>query len=73
MSTGIGLFANESGGFFTSHSGGLDQDQIQFLQSLRVGDRLAMFRNEREGEQGAGYPKFTLKKSTLPARTKQTA
>lgn len=47
---------------FMSHSKGLAADQIAFLHSLQVGDKLVLFTNDvREGEHGAH---LTLKRST---------
>ena len=62
----IGMFREENGNLL-SHSKGLDMDQITFLQSLKVGDRLIMFRNEVEKPN---YPTYTLKKS-MPKNKKE--
>ncbi len=59
----IGFWKTEKG--FISHSQGLSQEQVGYLQNLKAGDRLVIFMNDvREGEKGA---EATLMRSNLPA------
>lgn len=59
----IGFWKAKQG--YISHKQGLSQQQISYLQNLKVGDRLVLFVNDvREGEKGAD---ITLVRSNLPA------
>lgn len=44
-STSISFWKKETGNMMT-HSGGLTQEQVEFLQGLKKGDRLLMFINQ---------------------------
>lgn len=60
---GIGFWKTPKG--FITHKQGLSQEQIGYLQNLKVGDRLVLWVNDvREGERNAD---LTLKRSSLPA------
>jgi hypothetical protein len=59
----IALWEKDSGNAL-SHTKGLDADQIKALQQLKVGDRVILFRNKKEGET---QPTFNLKLFTKPA------
>lgn len=60
----IGFWKTPKG--YISHKGGLTAVQVQYLQNLKVGDRLVIFFNDvREGEKGAPA---SLKRSHLPAQ-----
>lgn len=48
-------------GFYLSHSKGLTQDQLEFLQQLQPGDKLIMFAEKNE----EGREILTMKKSTM--------
>jgi hypothetical protein len=48
-------------GFYLSHSKGLTQDQIEFLQGLMPGDKLIIFGEKNE----EGREILTMKKSTM--------
>lgn len=63
----IGFWRTQKG--FISHKHGLDEEQVKYLQNLKVGDRLALFTNDvRDGERQAD---MTLKRSTLPTEPKK--
>lgn len=51
-------------GFYLSHSKGLTQDQIEFLQGLVPGDKLIIFGEKNE----EGREILTMKKSTMLPR-----
>lgn len=53
----IGFWKTNRDRFFTSHQAGLNVEQIQELQKLKVGDRLAIWQNETDGNS----PNMTLK------------
>lgn len=56
----IGFWQSKDKAFRTS-TRGLSQDQIDFLQSLRVGDRLVIF--PAKGSESKNFPDLTLLKS----------
>lgn len=60
----IALWEKDSGNAL-SHSQGLNAEQVEALKALKVGDRLIMFKNTREGET---QPDFNLKQFNGPAR-----
>lgn len=60
----IGFWQNKTNKHFNSAAKGLTQDQIEALKELKVGDKLVLFTNEREGET---QPKYNLKISVNKA------
>lgn len=64
--TKIGFWRTKLG--YVSHKNGLTQEQVNYLQNLKQGDRLVLFQNDvREGENDAV---LTLKRSTFVAEVK---
>ncbi len=55
---GVGLWSNEHGTIM-SHSKGLNKEQIEFLQSLKEGDRIAVWPNSYK-EKGI-EPDYNMK------------
>lgn len=41
----VGLYKNNETGTMLSHASGLSEEQIEFLQSLKPGDRLVLWVN----------------------------
>lgn len=65
----IGFWKTKKG--FVSHKNGLNEEQVQYLSNLKVGDRLVIFLNDvREGEKGAHA---TLLRNTLATEVKENA
>lgn len=59
----VGFWKTEKG--FISHKQGLSQQQVNYLQNLKAGDRLILFVNDvREGEKRAH---LSMIRSNLPA------
>jgi len=56
----IGLWSKQNGHSFTKKDG-LTKEQVQFLQSLKEGDGLVLFKSDEE--EGSKRPTFVLKKS----------
>jgi hypothetical protein len=56
----IGFWEKESGHMF-SYGKGLSEEQVKELKSLKVGDRLILFKNDGSRPNS---PHFSLKKST---------
>lgn len=56
----IGFWQSKDKAFRTSTKG-LSQEQIDFLQSLKVGDRLVIF--PARGDESKNFPDLTLLKS----------
>lgn len=54
----VGFYRYRTGNY-TSHKRGLTEDQIKYLQSLKVGDRLILYVNEGE-KKYIGDPDITL-------------
>lgn len=54
----IGFWPTQREKFYTSHQSGLNKEQIEELHALKVGDRLALWMNEMDGNG----PKLSLKK-----------
>lgn len=54
----IGFWKTKREKFFTSHQTGINEDQLKEILTLKVGDRLAIWQNEVDGNG----PSFTLKK-----------
>ncbi len=54
----IGFWPTQKEKFYTSHQSGLNAEQIAELQALKVGDRLAIWMNDMDGNS----PKLSLKK-----------
>lgn len=54
----IHFWKKKSGHFFT-HSGGLRQEDVTFLQTLKVGDKLIAFNNDRKDRETS--PDLTIK------------
>lgn len=52
-SHGITMWKKDSGNHM-SHRGGLSEKDVEFLQSLKVGDRLILFQNNRK-RSGSDY------------------
>lgn len=59
----VALWQKESGNAL-SHTQGLNAEQIEALKELKVGDRLILFKNKKEGDT---QPTFNLKLFTKPA------
>lgn len=55
----IGFWKKESGNIM-NHSKGLSEEQVKFLQSLKVGDRLIVYTNQVA--EGENKPTHNLKK-----------
>lgn len=47
MSNKLGFYKKESGNF-TTHKGGLTEEQVEFLQSLKPGDRMIIYINRNK-------------------------
>ncbi len=63
----LGFWKSANGKCYMSHQQGLSKEQISYLQSLQIGDRIVLFVNEvREGEK---HPDLSLTRSTLPKET----
>lgn len=61
----IGLWRMKNERGYVSHARGLNEEQVKYLQNLKIGDRLVVFENDiREGETG---PALSLKRSILNA------
>ncbi len=59
----LGFWKNTSGKCYMSHQQGLSKEQVSYLQSLQIGDRIVLFINDvREGEK---QPDLSLTRSTL--------
>ncbi len=54
----IGFWPTQKDKFLTSHQSGLNKEQIEELQALKIGDRLAIWVNDQDGNS----PKLSLKK-----------
>ena len=54
----IGFWIKDTGNFMT-HAKGLTQEQIDFLKTLKLGDRLILWKNSRGSEVS---PDYTLAK-----------
>lgn len=66
----IGMWKTEKGSYL-SHSKGLTEEQVQYLQNLKIGDRLVLWVNDvREGEKG---PNLTLARSNFLAEVSTNA
>ena len=55
----IGLWTDINGNM-RSAMAGLDKEQLEFLQSLQLGDRLVIWKNDHEEKN---RPQFTLDKA----------
>lgn len=55
----LGFWKTKKEGFNVSHPNGLDAEQIQWLQTLKIGDRLKLIVNNPEGTKNSHY---TLRK-----------
>lgn len=64
---GIVFWKKESGNYMT-HKGGLSEEDIATLQSLKAGDRIIIFQNNKRSSEGAFHLK--LLKYRGPAENK---
>ena len=56
----VSFWGNEFNKHLKSHNKGLTKEQIEELKNLKEGDRLILFKNDREGEN---QPEYNLKVS----------
>jgi len=61
---GITLWLKTGGKFAVSHKEGLTADQIAELQSLKVGDQVVLYLNDKRSDKS---PDFTFRKF-MPSR-----
>lgn len=45
----VSFWSKESGNFL-SHSKGLNEEQVEYLKKLKVGDRLILWKNDKKKE-----------------------
>ncbi len=59
----VGFYMNEDNGHCKSHSKGLTEEQVEELKKLKVGDRLILFKSDRENTAD-----YALKRYNPPKR-----
>jgi hypothetical protein len=62
------VFWKKESGNMMSSGKGLSKEELEFLQSLKEGDRLIVWDNAKS-KKGESSPDFTLKKYTMPAKS----
>ena len=69
LETRISFWKNEANGMLSTHSGGLTDDQITLLHSLKTGDRLIIFPNTKREKNT--HPHYNMLKSKEDNSKKQ--